>query len=158
MVSHKISLQDQYAPHNTCFGCGSANNKGLQIKSFVNPKDDVVIASWVAKPYMEAFPGMLNGGIIGTLLDCHSNWSAAYYLMQQDNLDTPPCTVTAFYNVKLLRPTPSANRVDLVAELADIKADRATIVAKLVSGEKVCAECEGLFVAVKEGHPAFHRW
>ena len=24
---------------------------------------------------------MLNGGIVGALLDCHSNWAAAYHLM-----------------------------------------------------------------------------
>jgi hypothetical protein len=28
----------------------------------------------------------------------------------------------------------------------------------LSANEKVCARCRGTFVAVKEGHPAFHRW
>src|SRR5690606_17009650 len=99
-----------------------------------------------------------NGGIIGSLLDCHCNWSAAYYLMQQDKLKTPPCTVTAFYNIKLLRPTPSEHPVHLEAKIKEIKADRALITGILYSGDKPCAECEGLFVAVKEGHPAYHRW
>ncbi|PYI47458.1 MAG: PaaI family thioesterase, partial [Verrucomicrobia bacterium] len=26
------------------------------------------------------------------------------------------------------------------------------------AGGKVCAICRGIFVAVKEGHPAYHRW
>ena len=30
--------------------------------------------------------------------------------------------------------------------------------AELIANEKVCATCRGTFVAVKEGHPAFHRW
>ncbi len=150
------SLQDTYAPHNACFGCGPANDKGLRIKSYV--QNDVVVADWKAQPHHEAFPGMLNGGIIGALLDCHSNWTAAYFLMQQHQSDTPPCTVTAFFNVSLKRPTPSAEPVHLIAKLKEIKEDRALIYAELFSGNKLCATCEGLFVAVKEGHPAYHRW
>ena len=58
---------------------------------------------------------MLNGGIIGALLDCHSNWAATYHLMRQAGAETPPCTVTADYSIKLLRPTPSAEPVHLRA-------------------------------------------
>ncbi|MBN9286979.1 MAG: thioesterase [Gammaproteobacteria bacterium 39-13] len=150
------SLQDKYASHNKCFGCGPANDKGLRIKSIVH--DNEIIADWQAQPNHEAFPGILNGGIIGTLLDCHSNWSAAYFLMRHLNVDTPPCTVTAYFNVTLKRPTPSDKPVHLIATLKELKEDRALIFASLYSENKVCATCEGLFVAVKEGHPAFHRW
>ena len=65
------SLQDTYAPHNACFGCGAANEQGLRIKSHV--EGDEVVARWRPEPHHQAFPGVLNGGIIGTLLDCHSN-------------------------------------------------------------------------------------
>ncbi|MBS0287941.1 MAG: PaaI family thioesterase [Proteobacteria bacterium] len=152
----KGSLQESYAPHNSCFGCGVANHHGLQIKSWV--QNDIVIADWQAKPYHEAFPGILNGGIIGTLLDCHSNWTAAYFLMLQSKAKTPPCTVTAYFNVTLKRPTPSDIPVHLEASVKEIKEDRALIQASLFSQDKLCATCEGLFVAVKEGHPAYHRW
>lgn len=69
------SLQDRYAPENRCFGCGPANDKGLRIKSFV--RGDDVVASFQPAPHHLAFEGMLNGGIAGALLDCHSNWTAA---------------------------------------------------------------------------------
>ena len=150
------SLQDTFAPHNACFGCGPANDKGLRIKSFV--QDDVVVADWQAQSFHEAFPGILNGGIMGALLDCHSNWTAAYFLMKQNQSPTPPCTVTSYFNVSLKRPTPSQEPVHLVAKLKEIKEDRALIYAELFSEGKLCATCEGLFVAVKEGHPAYHRW
>jgi len=68
------SLQDQFAPNLICFGCGPANEKGLQIKSFVS--GDKLIATYTPQPYHLAFEGMVNGGIIGTLLDCHLNWTA----------------------------------------------------------------------------------
>jgi acyl-coenzyme A thioesterase PaaI-like protein len=150
------SLQETYAPHNACFGCGPANPKGLHIRSFVRGNE--VIAEWKPEPHHEAFPGVLNGGIIGTLLDCHSNWAAAWHLMKQSSSETPPCTVTADYAIKLLRPTPTQNPVELVATVAESKEDRAIIDAKLIADGKVCATCRGTFVAVKPGHPAYHRW
>ncbi|HYE66608.1 MAG TPA: PaaI family thioesterase [Pyrinomonadaceae bacterium] len=150
------SLQERYAPQNACFGCGPANEKGLRIRSFV--REGEVVAEWQPEPHHEAFPGMLNGGIIGTLLDCHSNWTAAWHLMQRTGAEHPPCTVTADYTIKLLRPTPTSGKVRLVANVAESQDDRAIIEAQLIAGGKVCATCRGTFVAVKPGHPAYHRW
>jgi len=149
-------LQDEFASDSACFGCGPANEKGLRIKSI--PEGDEVVATWVPQAHHEAFPGVLNGGIIGALLDCHANWAAAYFLMRQSGESVPPCTVTAYFNVTLKRPTFSKAPVQLVAKLKEIKADRAIIDAVLYSQGKPSATCEGMFVAVKEGHPAFQRW
>jgi len=150
------SLQEKYAPRNMCFGCGLANPDGLHIRSFV--KNDEVVAEWKPEKKYEAFNGVLNGGIIGTLLDCHCNWTAAYHLMKYAGESRPPCTVTAEYAIKLLRPTPTNEAVFLSAKVVEITDDRATIDGTLSAAGKVCATCRGVFVAVKEGHPAYHRW
>ncbi len=150
------SLQEKYAPKNSCFGCGPSNPKGLKIRSF--PEGDTVVSEWRPEPHHEAFPGMLNGGIIGALLDCHSNWTAAWHLMNQGKLDQPPCTVTAEYAIRLTRPTPTNGLVRLVAKVVSSETDRALISAELIAGGKICATCQGTFVAVKPGHPAYHRW
>ena len=150
------SLQDRYAPNNKCFGCGPANPKGLRIRSRV--EGDEVVADWTPEPHHEAFPGVLNGGIIGALLDCHSNWAAAHHLMRKAGVASPPCTVTADYAVKLLRPTPSDRPLRLRASIVESSEDRALVEASLESGGKVCATCRGSFVAVGPGHPAYHRW
>ena len=155
-MNDELSLQEKYAPKSICFGCGPANEKGLHIRSF--PENGEVIATWHAEPYHEAFPGILNGGIIGALLDCHSNWTAAYFLMKRDGLDQAPCTVTAEFHVKLLRPTPSNVPITLKAHVVDSSEDRATVEAELIANGKVCDTCRGVFVAVKEGHPAYYRW
>jgi acyl-coenzyme A thioesterase PaaI-like protein len=155
-VSDELSLQDRYAPHNACFGCGPANTKGLAIKSHV--RGDEVVAEWTPAPHHEAFPGMLNGGIIGALLDCHSNWTAAWHLMRARGADAPPCTVTADFHVKLLRPTPSAGPVTLRAHVMESAGNRAVVDAVLEAGGRPTATCRGTFVAVTEGHPAYHRW
>ena len=39
-----------------------------------------------------------------------------------------------------------------------IEGDRATIHCDLLCDGKVTATCDGTFVAVREGHPAYHRW
>ena len=88
------------------------------------------------KPKYEAFPGVLNGGIIGTLLDCHCNWTAAWHLMKQAGEDHPPCTVTADYAIKLLRPTPTNGPVFLSAKVVESTADRATIEGTLSGRRK----------------------
>jgi acyl-coenzyme A thioesterase PaaI-like protein len=150
------SLQDRYAPHTRCFGCGPANERGLRLKS--RPSGDEVLAEWTPEPHHEAYAGAVNGGIIGALFDCHSNWTAAWHLMRRDGLDEPPCTVTADFHVKLRRPTPSSGPLRFSARPVESSADRAVVEAQLEAGGKVTATCRGTFVAVKPGHPAFHRW
>lgn len=149
------SLQDRYSPESRCFGCGPKNDKGLRIKSFVEGQE--VVAEFTPEPHHEAFTNMMNGGIIGALLDCHSNWAAAQHLMVARGLDAPPCTVTADFHVKLRKPTPMST-VKLRARVVEATDDRAVVEAELTSGGDVTARCRGTFVAVKEGHPAYHRW
>jgi acyl-coenzyme A thioesterase PaaI-like protein len=150
------ALQDRYAPRSTCFGCGPANPHGLRLKTREGPGG--FVATWTPAPHHEAFPGMLSGGIIGTLLDCHSNWAAACHLMRQSGADHPPCTVTSEYSVRLLRPTPGGAQVTVHARVVETRPDRAVVEATLESGGTVCATCRGTFVAVRPGHPAYHRW
>jgi acyl-coenzyme A thioesterase PaaI-like protein len=155
-VSEDQSLQDRYAPQGRCFGCGPSNERGLRIKSRL--EGDLLVASWQAEPYHEAFEGMLSGGIIGTLLDCHSNWAAAHRLMTEAGDDTLPATVTSEFHVRLLRPTPTARPLRLEARVLESRGNRATVEATLTAEGRVTATCRGVFVAVKEGHPAFGRW
>jgi len=155
-LTRLASLQERYAPASICFGCGPANPKGLRIRSV--PEGEEVVAEWTPEPHHEAFPGMLNGGIIGALLDCHGNWTAAWHLMRTSGADRPPVTVTADYAVKLRRPTPSTGPLRLRARVVESSGDRVVVEATLEAGGAVCATCRGTFVAVKPGHPAYHRW
>jgi acyl-coenzyme A thioesterase PaaI-like protein len=150
------SLQDRYASQNCCFGCGPANEKGLRIKSVVS--GDEVVCDWRPQPHHQAFEGILNGGICGALLDCHSNWTAAHHLMKKSNTESPPCTVTAEFHVKLKRVTPMDVLLHLRARVVESTEDRAVVEAELSANGQVTATCRGTFVAVKEGHPAYRRW
>jgi acyl-coenzyme A thioesterase PaaI-like protein len=146
------SIQQRFAPASRCFGCGPANELGLRLES--RPGDDGLVASWTPAAQHEAFAGVLNGGIIGALLDCHSNWTAAWELMRRRGTDRPPVCVTADYHVRLFRPTPSHRPVSLVSRIVEATDERATVEATLSSGGDLTASCRGTFVAVGPDHPA----
>ena len=149
-------VQRQYAPNSICFGCGPANEKGLRIDSYRT--DRGLELKFLPSDEHQAFPGMVNGGIIGSLMDCHGNWAAAIALMDSAGLKEPPCTVTATYSISLRRPTPAGVELHIIAEIEELMEDRARVKMELHADEKLCATGKGLFVAVKEGHPAYHRW
>ena len=150
------SLQDTYGPTTICYGCGPANPDGLRIKSFV--EGELVVADFDPLPAHQAFEGVVNGGIIGSLFDCHMNWTAAHAIMTANRLDYLPVTVTADFHVRLRRPTPFPATLHLKAWVASQDGNRAEIEAEMVADEKITATCTANFVAVEEGHPAYHRW
>lgn len=154
------SLQERLVPAGRCFGCGPSNVRGLRIRSFPRGTgaETELICDWTPEKHHEAFDGVLNGGIVGTLLDCHSNWTALWRLMEEDGLDEPPSTVTADFHVRLRRPTPSGVPLRLVARAVERDGDRVTVEARVESGGEVTATCRGHFVAVGPGHPAYQRW
>ena len=149
-------VQKKHAPNSICFGCGPANAEGLQIKSY--PIENGLKMTFETEEMHQAFPGMINGGIIGTLMDCHGNWTAAMAIMESRKETEPPCTVTARYSIKLRRPTPHGVPLEITSQVESLDGDRAEISMKLIANGELCAQGDGLFVAVKEGHPAWHRW
>ena len=150
------SLQETYAPDNRCFGCGPANEKGLRIRSF--EEGDELVCEWRPQPHHLAWEGVVNGGICGALLDCHSNWTAARHLMKRSGSAVLPSTVTADFHVTLRRPTPMDAALKLRARVVESGDDRAVVEASIEANGKTTATCRGTFVAVPEGHPAYHRW
>ncbi len=151
------SLQEQFTPESECFGCGPKNPHGLHLKSIV--EGDSVVALWKPEAHHHAFPDVLNGGIIGSILDCHCNWTAAWALMQANGESTPPCTVTATYTIALKKPTPMDQALRLVAHCVTINDSKrcAHIEASLYAGDTLCATAHGDFVAVKPNHPAYYK-
>ncbi len=152
----EFSVQEKYAPNSICFGCGPANKSGLRIQS--HRIENGLIMEFEPSDFHQAFPGMINGGIIGTILDCHGNWTAAIALMDSNDSEIPPCTVTASYSVKLRRPTPTGVKLVVTSQIVEIDQNKVSVELMLEANGKICATGEGIFVSVKEGHPAYHRW
>jgi len=152
-----ISLQERFAPDGRCFGCGPANEQGLRIRSF-EADDGKVVADWQARPEHEAFDGFVNGGILGTLLDCHSNWTAIAALLARDGGDEAPSTVTTEYSVRFRRPTPSDRPLRLIGRAVEVGADRVTVETSIEVDGVTTATGRATFVSVRPGHPAYGRW
>lgn len=151
------SLQERFAPAGRCFGCGPANARGLRIRSFVG-EDGAVVAAWTARPEHEAFDGVINGGIVGALIDCHGNWTAIAALMARDGLAAAPSSVTADMAVRYRRPTPSTAPVRLVARAVLVDGPRVIVEVEVLSGDLLTATGRATYVTVGPGHPAYGRW
>jgi acyl-coenzyme A thioesterase PaaI-like protein len=123
------SIQERYFPEMTCFGCGPANAKGLRLRSFEDD-DGTVVATFLPWPEHDNGLGFLNGGIICTLLDCHS---AAAALTEADRRgfgptpELPLPMVTAGLDVRYLRPAPLAGPVELRASVSAIDEAQAVV-------------------------------
>lgn len=144
------AIQDQLGLENLCFGCGPDNPDGLQIKSYLEGDESVCI--YVPRPAHMAGPRhVLNGGIIGTLIDCHSIGTAIAlsYGGEGRALGSAPhiWCVTASMQLDYLRPTPLAGPVTLRARLESTDGKRSTIACTLEADGK--ERVRGRVVAVR---------
>ncbi len=153
----ELALQERYAPDGRCFGCGPQNDRGLRIRSFERD-DGTVVADWQPRPEHEAFDGYLNGGILGTLVDCHSNWTGIAAMLARSGSTDAPSTVTSELALRYRRPTPSDRPVRLIGRVAEIDDRRVVVETTVESGGEVTATGRATFVAVGPGHPAHARW
>jgi acyl-coenzyme A thioesterase PaaI-like protein len=124
---------------------------------------EIVVARWTPRPEHHAFGNFLNGGIISTVLDCHSNWTAAYSLMMSSGgKSTLPPTVTASFCVRFLSPTPIGHPLVIEARPTQVREERGRrviVVESCMKAEgRVTATLTGEFVAVGPTHPAALRW
>jgi acyl-coenzyme A thioesterase PaaI-like protein len=78
--------------------------------------------------------------------------------MKRSGSASLPSTVTADFHVTLRRPTPMDAALKLRARVVESADDRAVVEASIEANGKTTATCRGTFVAVPEGHPAYHRW
>ncbi len=141
----------EYMERNKCWGCGGTNEYGLHIKSYWS--DGEAVCTW--KPHRHHMAGpthILNGGIIATIIDCHSICTAIAeaYKKEGRGLNTEPFIwyVTASLKVDYLRPTPINEPVTLRARVKEIRGRKAIVTCSLFSKEEECARSEVLAVRV----------
>lgn len=135
-----VSLQRRYFPDMTCFGCGPANPDGLHLSSYEDG-DGGTVASFTPWPEHTNGLGYLNGGIICTLLDCHSATPMVLEAVRQGlwSLENPLPFVTAGLDVRYLRPTPLDEPLTLQARLLGATPDEALVEVELLAQDKVRA-------------------
>ena len=130
-----------------CWGCGKNNEHGLQLKS--HWKDDETVATWMPQKYHLAFPGILNGGIIATIIDCHCTGTANAVVHRNADSEYHNLQVTASLSVRYIRPTPMDRPVTLRARVKEVDGRRITVTCSLYSGDIECATGEVVTVGVE---------
>ncbi len=113
------TLQDNW-PTGTCYGCGPANPNGLQLKSSWSNDGRFIIAAYKADLiYNSGMPGVMYGGTIASLIDCHSIWAAMAfgYRSESREMGSEPifAFVTGELNIKYIKPTPLDKTIHLKA-------------------------------------------
>jgi len=147
---NKMAFQEYYPDHlSHCYGCGRLNEHGLHIKSYWDGDESVALFSPL--PYHTAIPGYVYGGIIASLIDCHSTGtaSAASYHREGREMGTEPVLrfVTASLHVDYLRPTPLNGELTIRGSVKEISERKVVVTTTLISQGIVCAR--GEVVAVK---------
>lgn len=139
------AFQDYYPELlSHCYGCGRMNARGLQIKSYWEGEESV--CTFTPAPYHTAFPGYVYGGLIASLIDCHSTGTAAAAAYRAENraMDTDPPLrfVTGSLKVDYLKPTPIDGPLEIRARVKEIKGRKVTVSSQLSAKGVVCAQGE----------------
>ncbi|MFM1916594.1 MAG: hypothetical protein RJB01_109 [Actinomycetota bacterium] len=138
-----LSIQDQLFPSLTCFGCGPANTQGLQIKSYATPEG--VTGIFVPRPEHDNGLGVLNGGIVATLLDCHGGAAVMWHDFELSG-ERDRIWVTAGLDIRYRRPSPLDRECGLRAELLEVEESEMRVRTEVLDDGRVCAIGEARWV------------
>lgn len=146
----ELSFQEQMIEHH-CWGCGTLNAQGLQIKSYWS--GDEAVCTWQpAAHYMAGPKQVLNGGIIATVIDCHSVCTAIAGAYRAENraIGSDPLIwcVTGALNIDYLRPTQIDTAVTLNATIEKVAEKKTHVKCTLFSGGKACVRAKVVAVRV----------
>ena len=144
------AFQDYYPEDlSCCYGCGSLNKHGHQIKSYWD--GDETVCRFQPQSYHTAIPGFVYGGLIASLIDCHSTGtaSAAAHRAEGRAMGTEPPLrfVTASLQVDYLKPTPLGPVLEIRGRVKEIKGKKVVVETTVSANGVICAR--GQLVAVK---------
>ena len=148
------AFQDYYPDHfSHCYGCGRLNEQGMQIKSFWDGEETVCVHT-PETCYTGGAPGHVYGGLIASLIDCHSmgTAAAAKYKSENRELGSEPALrfVTASLHVNFLLPTPMGGPLEVRARVKEIKGRKVIVEARVIAGGRICATGEVVAVQVPD--------
>lgn len=149
------AFQDLYSDHfSHCYGCGRLNAKGMRVKSYWD--GDQTVCTFQPQPHHTAIPGYVYGGLIASVIDCHSTGSAsaAAYRAEDRKIgsDPPLRFLTASLTVNYRRPTPIDRPLELRSDILGIDGRKITVRTEVTVDGELCAEGEVLAVLVPEEH------
>ncbi|MDR1646435.1 MAG: PaaI family thioesterase [Zoogloeaceae bacterium] len=151
-MKQHIILQDACLPEGICYGCGPSNPDGIHIKSYWNATGDRVIATVQPEPKYTSWPGLVYGGFLAMLTDCHSNWTvmAHHYQAEEREPGSLPrigC-VTGQLSLRYLKPTPMGVPLHLSAWVEGEVARKSRVICEIRAGETLTTVGDSIFFRV----------
>ena len=147
------AFQDTY-PENVahCYGCGRLNEHGHQIKTYWD--GDETVTRFQPQPEHTAIPGFVCGGLIASLIDCHSTGTAAAAMYRQEgrSMDSLPAFrfVTGSLHVDFLKPTPIDTELVIRGRVKEIKGRKVVVETTVYAGDVATARGEVVAVQMPE--------
>jgi len=147
------AFQDYYRENVAhCYGCGCLNEHGHQIKTYW--EGDETVTRFQTRPEHTAIPGFVYGGLIASLIDCHSTGTAAAAAYRAENrpMDSEPPLrfVTGSLHVDFLKPTPMGPELVLRGRVKEIKGRKVVVEAEVWAGEVMTARGEVVAVQMPD--------
>jgi acyl-coenzyme A thioesterase PaaI-like protein len=147
------AFQDYYPDDVAwCYGCGRLNDQGLQIKSYWD--GDEAVCTYTPRSHHIAIPGYVYGGLIASLIDCHSTGtaSAAAYRAEGRPMDSEPALrfVTGSLHVDYLRPTPLGIPLELRSLVKEVKGRKVIVETIVTAAGDICARGHVVAIQIPE--------
>ncbi len=135
-MEEKKAFQDYYPDvFSHCYGCGRLNDKGLQIKTRWEGEESVT--TFFPESYHTAFPGFVYGGLLASLIDCHSTATAAaaMYRSEGREMDTEPSVGVS---------------LEIRGQVKEIKGRKVVITSSVTANGEVCVTGEVVAVQMPD--------
>lgn len=149
---------------NTCFGCGSENPDGLQIKSYW--EGDQCICIWHSDRRYQGWENVMNGGILATVIDCHAMATAMSHAYRLENREMGSDPIyyyaTGSMSLKYLKPSPNDVPLKVIARVSEVKHRKTVVQCEAWFGDLKTVESEVVAIRVYDssqahGHNPFVR-
>lgn len=148
-----IAVQDTYPEDFAhCYGCGRNNEHGYQIKTYL--VGDETATDHSPRPFHKGAGDFAYGGVIASLIDCHSAASAAIFWMRSHGVivgaEPAPRFVTARLEVDYVAPTP-LGPLHLVGKPVDVGERKVIVATTLCAGGVVTVRGRAVLVRMRPG-------
>ncbi|MEE9431575.1 MAG: PaaI family thioesterase [Melioribacteraceae bacterium] len=149
----KKAFQEYYTKEfSHCYGCGTQNKFGHQLKTYWD--GDETVSHFSPKPEHTALPGFVYGGLLASLIDCHSTATGAaslYRALEKDEQNNlyPRC-VTAALKIEYLKPTPIDCTLELRGKVKEQKGRKVIVEVDLIAKGKICVKGEVVVLQVPD--------
>ena len=152
MVTESMYLQDLAFPDGICFGCGSAHPSGLRIKSYWDKDGAYVLCKHTPRQEFTGWPGLVYGGLLAMLIDCHSNWTVMAYHYRAEGrapgtLPKLECA-TGNLNITYLRPTPIGVELTLKAHVKGKVGRKTRVICEVFADDVLTVTADSVFARV----------